>query len=369
MNRTNVHEIIGTLLGVCYLHVTMASHWVDSHYSSVTNWKHWAIPLLILCATPTVWSQQTVQKVMIGGIRNDTSDHLISQYKVEAALALALELTGRYSLVQNTTRDSVVATMKSDSITVQSAADRLGAELIAFCSIARVANLIRMEVVIVGGEGWVINTSGVGYATSFLVSDSTQQRIADPAIFTATQRALCVALLDSALYQLADSGLQTRPTQLTAVGGMEFIVSTDGLAPWSVFKEKIAASYDAVSTVVAAMRQHPAVTVVDIESRDSLYAAAGLYMVENYNALSGIELKTLKGFEVTHVITGRFVRVRGGAEITLSLNEIRPDALYTSIRTASATASVDTKLAFQDGIRSCLRQLFGAITEPIQQTR
>ena len=327
------------------------------------------IVVVMLLVTATSWSQQSVQKVMIGGIRHDTSDNLISQYKVEAALAIALELTGRYSLVQNSTRDSVVATMKSDSVSAQSAADRLGAELITFCSIARVANLIRMEVVIVGGEGWVINTSGVGYATSFLVSDSSKQRIVDPAILAATQRALCIALLDSTLYQSADSGLQVRPTQLTAVGGMEFVVPTEGLAPWSVFKEKIAASYDAVSTVVAALRQHPSITVIDLESRDSLYAAAGLFMVENYNALSGIELNTLKGFEVTHVITGRFVRVRGGAEITLMLNEIKPDASFSSIRSASSTVNVDTKLAFQDGIRSCLRQLFGAITEPKQQTR
>ena len=369
MNRTNVYEIIGTLLGVCYLHVTMALQLAGSYGSRVTNRKHWVIAVAMILATSTIWSQQTVQKVMIGSIRSDSSDHLLSQYKVEAALALALEITGRYSLVQNTTRDSVVATMKRDSISVQMAADRLGAELIAFCSIARVANLIRMEVVIVGGEGWVINTTGVGFALSFLVSDSSQQRIVDPAILTATQRALSVALLDSAMYVSADSGLQARPTQLTALGGMEFVMGEDGLAPWSVFKEKIAASYDAVATVVAAMRQHPSVTVVDVESRDSLYAAAGLYMVENYNALSGIELKTLRGFDVTHVITGRFVRIRGGAEITLSWNEIKPDASYTSIRTASSTVSVDAKLAFQDGIRSCLRQMFGAITEPVQQTR
>ncbi|HLP28744.1 MAG TPA: hypothetical protein VK147_08890 [Candidatus Didemnitutus sp.] len=353
MNRTNVYETIGALLGACY--------------QRITNWKHCLVMPLVLVLSSSTWAQTPIQKVLVGGIQFDSTDPYISAYKVEAALAIALEASGRYALIPNVTRDSLVRTARNDSMSVQVAADRLGAELIAFCSIGRIANLVRMEVVIVGGDGWVVTTSGVGYGTSFLQSDSSKKRIIDPAILSATQRALCVAVLDSALYAQADSGFIVRPTQLAAVGGIEFVVSNPDLAPWSIMREKIAASYDAVSTIVAAMRQSAEISVVDIESRDSIYALAGLYMVENYNPLSRSELTILKGFEVTHVITGRFERKKGGAELTLIYNEIKPDASYTPIKKAQFMVAVDSKLAFQDGVRACLRKLFGSITEPAVQ--
>ncbi|MBP7094064.1 MAG: hypothetical protein KBB72_08455, partial [Candidatus Kapabacteria bacterium] len=297
----------------------------------------------------------------------DSADAYTSAYKVEAALAVALEASGRYALIPNVTRDSLVASLRNDSLSVQAAADKLGAELIAFCSIGRIANLVRMELVIIGGDGWIITTSGVGYATSFLVSDSTKKRVIDPAILTATQRALCVAVRDSSLYAAADSILAVHPSELAAVGGIEFIATNTDLAPWSVMREKIAASYDAVSTIVAAMRQNPDITVVDIETRDSLYALGGLFMVENYNAASRSELNILKGFEITHLISGRLERMKGGAELMLVYNEIKPDATYTPVKKAQFMIAVDSKLAFQDGVRACLRKLFGSITEPAER--
>lgn len=353
MNRTNVYETIGALLGVCY--------------RRITNRKHWSAAALVLLLCVPLAAQQAPQKVLIGGIQFDSADAYVSAYKVEAALAVALEASGRYALIPNVTRDSLVASLRNDSLSVQAAADKLGAELIAFCSIGRIANLVRMEVVLVGGDGWIITTSGVGYATSFLVSDSTKKRVIDPAILTATQRALCVAVLDSSLYAEADSVLAVRPTQLAAVGGIEFIATNPDLAPWSVMREKIAASYDAVSTIVAAMRQNPDVTVMDIETRDSLYALGGLFMVENYNAASRSELNILKGFEITHLISGRLERMKGGAELTLIYNEIKPDASYTPVKKSQFMIAVDSKLAFQDGVRACLRKLFGSITEPTER--
>ncbi|MBK6759713.1 MAG: hypothetical protein IPG73_03235 [Ignavibacteria bacterium] len=352
MNRTNVYETIGALLGVCY--------------RRITNRKHWSAAALVLVFYVPLVAQQAPQKVLIGGIQFDSADAYTSAYKVEAALAVALEASGRYALIPNVTRDSLVASLRNDSLSVQAAADKLGAELIAFCSIGRIANLVRMELVIIGGDGWIITTSGVGYATSFLVSDSTKKRVIDPAILTATQRALCVAVRDSSLYAAADSVLAVHPSELAAVGGIEFIATNTDLAPWSV-REKIAASYDAVSTIVAAMRQNPDITVVDIETRDSLYALGGLFMVENYNAASRSELNILKGFEITHLISGRLERMKGGAELTLVYNEIKPDATYTPVKKAQFMIAVDSKLAFQDGVRACLRKLFGSITEPAER--
>jgi len=301
---------------------------------------------------------------MSGGIQVDTSDRLVSRYKVEAALALALELSNRLQLIPNSVRDSLASAHVSDSLTIQRAADTLGAEIIVFSNLGRIANLVRMETVVLGGDDWIVNNSGVGYAVSFYEGDSAQNRVLDPAILLATQRSLCVALLDSNLYATSDSSLRAMPTMLMAVGGIEFVDSDSELAPWSIFREKISASYDIALTIVSSLRTNSTYTVIDLDTRDSIYALAGLFMVENYNVASRTELTTLKAFDVKMMISGKLERERGGAELTLVLNEIQADASYTPMKRASVLVRVDSKLAIQDGVRACLRELFASISEP-----
>lgn len=355
MNRPNVYKTIGELLRACYLNVTIT--------------LHWALGLLLLVTVSSAQGQTTVQRVMCGGIQVDTSDRLVSAYKVEAALALALELTNKYQLIPNSVRDSVGRLSVTDSVTVQKAADRLGAEIIIFSNLGRIGNLVRMEIVVLGGTDWILSNLGVGYAVSFYERDSSAPRVLDPAILQATQRALCRALVTDNLYDHADSSLRTKPTELIAIGGFEFVAADADLAPWSVFLEKVSASYDIAQTAVASLRGNNDYTVVDMDSRDSIYALAGLFMVENYNVVSSIELSTLKAFDVRQIITGSCERKRGGAELTLVVNNIQADASYTAMRKASVMIPVDSKLALQDGVRECLRKLFGTISEPRARKR
>ncbi len=353
MNRTNVRETIGTLLGVCY--------------ASVTNGKHSILSTLvagILCSF-VAFAQGGGQYVVLGGVRHSASDSIVTSYSIEAATALALELTGKYRLIPNSVRDSLVNVYAAtDPLTAQRAADLLGAEIILFLNVQRVANLLRVEVALVGGEGWIVSSSGIGYAVAVLRDNTTGKLIADPALLAATQRALCGALLERNLYAAADSEFVVTPTRLAAVGSVVFSTADTALVPWSVVREKIPASYDVASTIVAALRAHDTITVVDLESRDSLYAMAGLYMVENYNPLTSQELKILRGFDVETIITGEVTRVRGGATVTLHINAIGSDMSYTPVKSASARVTVDSKRALQDGVRECLRTLFGKITEP-----
>jgi hypothetical protein len=351
MNRTNVFETIGSPLGV--------------FYRGVTNWKHnlWGLltAAVILITGGDFASAQ--QRIMLGGVSFPKTDTLLSAYKAEAAMALACELSRSYTLIPNDVRDSVARTFPDSLRTAQGVADRLGAELIAFVDMARVVNLIRVNITIVGGEGWIVSTDGTGYATSFLTEDGTNRRVIDPAILTAMQRALCEAVLQPNLYSDADSAFRVRPTKLTALGGTQFLDGDKGLAPWAIFREKVAASYDVASTIVAALRQHDSLTVIDMETRDSIYAMAGLYMVENYNPASATELKILKGFEVTRVITGLCERIRGGAGLRITHNELLQNTSYTPLSNADVIIPADSKVALQDGVHFCLKKLYGSITE------
>lgn len=351
MNRTNVFETIGSPLG--------------AFYRGVMNWKHRALGILILALTVIGLPLQAhaQQRVMLGGISFPKTDTLLSAYKGEAAMALACELSKSYIMIPNEVRDSVARTFSDSSRTAQAVADRLGAELIAFIDIARIVNLVRVQLTIVGGEGWIVSTEGTGYATSFLTEDGTGRRVIDPAVLTAMQRALCEAVLRSDLYDSADSAFRVRPTKLTALGGTQFLDGDKGLAPWAIFREKVAASYDVASTIVAALRRHDSLTVIDMETRDSIYAMAGLFMVENYNPASATELKILKGFEVTRLITGLCERIRGGAGLRIIHNELKSDGSYSPLAKADVIIPTDSKVALQDGVRFCLKNLYGTLTE------
>lgn len=303
-----------------------------------------------------------VQRVMIARLDHDTADVALQPSKLIDGLALACELTKQYAVVPVEIRDSVAARI-GDSATYQRVADSLRAEIIVFCSVARIANLVRSELVVAGGEGFTFSTSGVGYGVTFLQSDTLGSMLLDPAVLSSMQRALCAALRDSNLYAGANEGLRTRPSSLLSIGGITFVPPPEEFVTWSTFKEKVPASYDIVQTAVAALRHRDDYTVVDIDSRDSMYAKGGLHFVENYNQVTPTELKILRAFDIATILTGRYERISEGARLTLFLQSIESNGALKTITSGTSLVEVDSKLALQDGVRACLRQIFGTITE------
>lgn len=353
-NRTNVFETIGALLGACYGSVTYPLH--------CAVMALYVLVALVLCVPNT--SGQT-QRVMIARIDADSADPALHPSKLIAGLTLAFESAKQYAVVPNEIRDSVARAI-GDSATYQRVADSLGAEIIVFASVARIENLVRSELVIAGGDGFAFSTGGHGYGVTFLRSDSTRSMIHDPAILSSMQRALCLSLRDSSLYANADEALRVRPASLLGIGGINFVDKPADVVPWSTFKEKVPASYDMVQSITAALRYLDEYIVIDTDTRDSIYAKAGLYLVENYNPVTIPELKTLRAFDVDRIITGRYERTTAGADLTLFMQEIGAKSELTTIKKATSSIELDTKQALQDVVRTCLRQLFVTISEPLE---
>jgi hypothetical protein len=351
-NRTNVFETIGSLLGGCYACVTYPLHWLAAGLVAVA----------FLTCVP-VRSHAQTQRVMLARIDADTSDAALDASKLIAGLTLALESTKQYVVVPNEIRDSLARSL-GDSVTYQRVADSLGAELIVFASVARIANLVRSELVIAGGDGFSFSTGGHGYGVTYLQSDTTGSMIYDPAILSSMQRALCVAMRDSSLYAGADAALQVRPATLLTIGGVAFSEQPPDVIPWSTFKEKVVASFDLVQTTIAALRFREDLIVIDTDTRDSIYAKAGLYFVENYNPVTSAELTTLRAFDIDRIITGRYQRKGNAAELTLYLQTIGQNGAITVDKKSTSTIAEDSKLMLQNGARTCLRELFGTISEP-----
>lgn len=351
MNRTNVFETIGALLGGCYASVTSPLHWLRIVLAV-------AVPGILI--SPGISAQ--VQRVMIARIDHDSADGALKPSKLIDGLALAFELTKQYVVVPNEVRDSVAARIGSTA-TYQRVADSLRAELIVFCTVARIANLVRSEIVVAGGDGFSFSTSGVGYGVTFLQSDTLGSMLLDPAVLSSMQRALCAALRDSNIYASAGDGLRARPSSLLSIGGIVFAKPPEEFVTWSTFKEKVPASYDIAQTTIAALRYQEDYTVIDMDSRDSMYARGGLHFVENYNLVTPTELKILRAFDITTILTGRYERIAEGARLTLFLQSIEPNGALKTIKSGTTLIEVDSKLALQDGVRKCLREIFGTITE------
>lgn len=351
-NRTNVSETIWGLLGACK--------------QLVTNGKHCLVLCFLLITFTPLQSQ--VQRVMIGGMQYDTSDAFITPKKIESGISIALEATKKYTVIPNDVRDSLLS-LRKDTISVLMAADHIKAELIVFCNVGRIGKLVRSEVVILGGDGFVLNLSGVGYGITTIELDSTREIVTDPAILSSLQRAVCVALKDSSLYAHASPVLKVRPAALAAVGGIHFTDTPADLVPWSLFKEKVPASYDAAQIIVEAMRDNESIVVVDLDTRDSIFAKARLFMIENYNPTTPAELNVLSAFEVSHLISGTIDRVRGGAVCALAYDEITEKKTLQRIKRVESVITEDSKTALKDSVRKCLAKLFGTINDSVEQSR
>ena len=353
-NRTNVGETIWGLLGACNGHIT--------------NRKHWLTLCFLLVIVSIAHAQNRPQRVMIGGMQYDTADAAITPQKIEMGVTIALEATKKYRVVPNNVRDSLLR-QRPDTLSVLMAADYINAELIVFCNVGRIGNLVRSEVIVLGGDGFIISLKGVGYGTTSIERDSTHEVVADPAILSSLQRAFCVAFSDSLLYAGSDSLLRVRPTKLVAVGGIEFKQPSTDLATWSLFKEKVPASYDAAQHIVEALRGGEDITVIDLDTRDSIMAKARLFMIENYNPTTQTELNVLSAFEVTHVITGSLERIRGGAVFSLAYEEITPQKTLKRIKRSESVIAVDAKAALKDGVRDAVKKLFGWISDSVVPSR
>lgn len=338
---TERHETIGSLLAGCYRYVTST---------------------LLACAAIALFAPSETQAIdtqrfIIGRINIDSTDRAFTAGKVEAGTSVALSLTPSLRLVPNVVRDSLLATIPTSSGTVADAVRATHARGALFITTRRVANLVRTEVVVTSGSELKEQGRGVGYGLLRYKNSADESAIADPAILASIQRALCVALNDSALYATAESDFRVMPTSLLALGGMEFVDTTQQKV-WNLFADKLLVSYDGAETIANEASNLEKMTLIDLETRDSMYVKAKLYVVENYKTLSVTEINVLRAFDVRHVIIGKLVRTLQGAELTLQLCEFVSPVSYKAVRSVTELCAEDSKESFRSTIKAAMHRLF-----------
>jgi hypothetical protein len=126
-----------------------------------------------------------------------------------------------------------------------------------------------------------------------------------------------------------------------------------------LFKEGMVSAYDLAQTLVTALQTVDTVAMVDIETRDSMYALAGFKLVENNRPMSATEMRVLRGFDVGRALTGSFTRTPQGALLRVSQVDLKADGGYSTINTAEQPVMEDSKNSLREAAAACVRELFG----------
>jgi hypothetical protein len=279
-------------------------------------------PLILYAQTDDNEAAKEVKKMFIPEVKIHPSANEISQMKALAAINYAVGLTKSLTLCSDSSRDSAIAQIKQEngSPTAIEVAKRLKADELIFINISLFKNLLRVEIVAV--ESATLSKSvGIGWASIRFRKVEDEAKVYDPDLLKATQRALAAALKDSSLYAHCEGSFKVTPVSPLVIGGLEYKTSPYS-NEWDLFRDRLISSYFAVETIHSVAVKSGKFETVDTETRDSVFAAANLMLIENCNAPSVFELKALEAFGLEFYISGSFARTTEGAELELTLNRI-----------------------------------------------
>lgn len=313
--------------------------------------------VLLACVTVSLHGQ-TMEQIMPATITAKTPDTLLTPAIMDEATGLALTMTGRYAYIPTAIRDSILLTKNGKEWSAAYAATELGATSIVYVGVSRLVNLIRVELTIVSGPEFKNKQTGVGYASMRHAVVGSEKPSLQPTLLLATQRAVIEALRLPTAYDALQEDLRARPATLYGVSGIAFRQDSSITPMWQLFDENTVVSYDMAQTIVHHLHDHDSLVVVDIETRDTMYAMGRLYLVENDRAISRTELRILRGFDVAHVITGTFERVPEGGRLTLYASHIDRAISFTVNRSATRLVTKDTVEAMREAVMACIDELF-----------
>ena len=294
--------------------------------------------------------------IMPGEINVVPNDTIVTSQKVEAGLLLAIGASNHFRYIPTTLRDSLLNAAGEPS-TMAEAATQLEASAIGFVTVQRFVNLVRAEVTLAEGNNFEDRRTGVGMAAIRYAADNDDP-VADPAILAAIQRAFIGITGDPDLYRDLDTGLRVVPARVIAPGGISFPPTTADKPQWDLFKAPTVVSFDIVQTIVHALQDREDLIVVDVETRDSMYATGGLYLVENDRQAANSELRILKLFGVDAMISGSFSPQGTSAELELHEMLIKPDGSFASGDGVTAAVAEDKTEDLRGAVVECLEGLY-----------
>lgn len=309
----------------------------------------------ILFITPLL-TAQTLPRILIGNMQKGKQIS-VSDLKLEAGLALAVELTGKYILISGKEADSLVTTVpKTADMNVLTMAQVSKAQAVVFVRVDRLQNIVRAEIQLAFAPNFKKKTTGTGFALIRYRKEKNNEQLLDPALLLAFQRAFAVAIADSNTYRQLQGSLQVYPASPMVIGGLEYINNTS-LTPWALFQKTEVQSYDAVLTMFDVAKEAKRYACFDADTRDSIFALFHLLLMENNKAPTQTELDALYKLEVRHYITGKMERTDSGAHLTVQLCSIQEHGGLTVLKTVEGDVADDNVKMFRETLTTLTKQV------------
>lgn len=342
------------------------------------GWRMYAVLPLLICvmgiffsSSINVYSQtehapaaKTISKILLAKIEIGEAIPETIAAKVPSALALMAFASGKYEMIRMTARDSATKFLQAQGIapTISKVAEFLNAQKVLYVNVQRVQNLLRVEIVEQGYPQFFSSQSGVGF--SLLRYRKGDTIMYDIPLLHAVQRAFAVAEKDSLMFDKAEEDMRRYPAPTVVPTGVVFKDSYKNLNKIYDAKLQIINAYDAIQVMVNAGKDHPKYTLVDIDTRDSIYAMMNLYGVENNRNPTTGELQMLTRLGIEYIIAGLAENKKDYSEVTLELRRLNRDASHTFIRGVKEIVASDQIDDFRAAIeRSTKVLLDGTVLE------
>ncbi len=285
-------------------------------------------------------------KVLVSNVAQGTGADSISIHKIYTATKLAIDMTNNYITIADSVRKDLTDNATS-KLTPDTIAKVLKAKYLLSSSINVFHSMLRANITLVDTKTKK-EINGFGYAS--LRYEKEGKKIYDVAMLEALQRAMMSVANDSTLYAHQPEDYRTKPANSLVIGGFMF---DDGGYPliWKIFHNKSVMSYFASETIYQAAKESDNYVVYDLNTRDSMYAAFNLYLMENFTAPSNTELKILNTFAVQNFIFGSIKRVKSHAIVKIVLTELK-DGNLSIVRAEEARLEDDYQDDFEKLILS-----------------
>lgn len=296
-----------------------------------------------LVASPT--------RLLITSVTKGAGADSIDAQRILTANKLAVELTKNYVTVSDSVRLEKIKISESNK-NPDTLAKSLGVNHLMSSTVAVFHSMMRADITINDLKSGK-EDHGFGYAPIRYSKDG--KKIYDIALVQSMQRAMMNALNDSTLYEHQPKDYKTKPAESLVIGGFMFDDNNEPLI-WKIFSNKSVSSYFASETIFQAAKEADNYAVYDLNTRDSMYAAFNLYLMENFTRPGKEEMKILKVFAVQNYIYGSIKRVDNHAEVKIILARLEGDS-YQIIRTEADILNRDDDESFANLIKKMTRKI------------
>lgn len=308
--------------------------------------------LIVVSSFATLATEKPVQKqVLVGSVSQGTGADSIEVNRIFTASKLAIDMSSNYITIADSIRKKAIEKADSNA-TYEILANSLKANYLIYSSVDVFHGMLRANITLVNIETKE-EKLGFGYAPLRYMKDG--KKIYDVALLSAMQRAFMNVTDDSTLYVHQPEQYRIKPAESMVIGGFMFD-NNDNPLIWRLFTNKSVASFYASESIYSAAKEADKYAVYDLATRDSMYAAFNLFLMENFTQPSQTEMKILSAFSVQNYIFGSIKRVDNHAEVKLLLAVMDGENLEI-VRTEEGILKEDSEAKFGELIMKLTNKL------------